>query len=606
MSESTNATTAASEVLKKVLDNLHDRKGTLLVAYFALLLALFAAATIFGGKIGAFLILVGLVPAIIFLTVELAAKRKAAVLGTVTLDKKRSILAERMIAISATLALGTFVYASHKAEVLGVWLPGVYPATAGKILLNEHHEALRGLLSAKTDEDRLKYFSRWLETQTTERQNRRTLIPFARQVKLLPSGLKTPPSILDEKIRVDDVAMKKIANAFRAAYKGSCTLSVLSLTHLGKTSPSSDSEEWLFFVQYEGQYAIDRFFEDSRLGDVSKAVLFSDSPQRQDFFDRFKYYFPDADLELLARTLPDQKMSTVRNRNAFEVLAFQTGAAIELEPNTQVFGYEISSGKMVLQKQSGNLSWWKRMVENPWRISEIAPYSIFRTQKGSPTSVEPQRLDDWVRLQDVVSYVSQEDETLCQSAALQMTLATINPNFQQDQRDIRSVLNAHRDGPLSHEARKEFAATQCLQYRWENRYERNIENVVRAIRTQLKRGVPVSISTRFTPSGHVIVVTGIGRDTSGKWLVEAHDPAGSFDFYRRRFNGSGAGVRYELSKLSIRTQRWSNGTKKELAFFVVGEECWFPPLRTLAESGFQPIAESDMDWEWLAAEEVEK
>lgn len=187
-----------------------------------------------------------------------------------------------------------------------------------------------------------------------------------------------------------------------------------------------------------------------------------------------------------------------------------------------------------------------------------------------------------------------------------MTLTSIDSSFQFSQRDIRAALDTNKAGPLSHEARKEFAAKQCPQYDWTNRYERNAENVVRAIKAQLKLGVPVSLSTRLTPSGHVIVVTGIGRDTAGKWMVEAHDPAGSFDFYRRKFNGSGSAVRYELAKLSVRTQHWSNGSQKELAFYVVGEECWNPPLRTLSQRGFQPDAESDMDWEWLAADQKAK
>lgn len=366
--DNNNATSAAAEVLKKVLDNLRDRKGTLLVAYFALLLALFASATIFGGKIGALLILAGLVPAIVFLTVELAPKRKPTA-AVPTPQRKRSVWAERAIVVSGTLAVGAFVYASHKAEVLGVWLPGLYPAAAGKLLLTEHHEALHEFLAAQTDEDRLKHFNRWLNTQTTERQNRRTLVPFARQVKLFPPTLKTAPSALDAKMRNDEDAMKKIANAFRAAYKGSATLHVLSLTHLGRAATSSDSEEWLFFVQYEGQYAIDRYFEDSRMGDVSKAVLFGESPQRQDLFGRFQYYFPDADLELFARTLPDQKMSAVRNRNAFEVLAFQTGAAVEIDPSTQVYGYEISSGKWSFknsrQAHRGGGDWSKTLGAYP-------------------------------------------------------------------------------------------------------------------------------------------------------------------------------------------------------------------------------------------------
>lgn len=605
MSGISNSAQAAAVVLKIALDNLRDRKGTLLVAYFALLIALFASATIFGGKIGAMLILAGLLPAIVFLAVELTPKRRSAAAVPASV-KKRSVWAERAIVVSGTLALSVFVYASHKAEVLGVWLPGVYPVAAGKLLLTEHHEALHAFLAAQSDEERLKHFNRWLNTQTTERQNRRTLVPFARQVKLFPATLKTAPGALDPKMRSDENAMKKIADAFRAAYKGSAALHVLSLTHLGRAATNSDSEEWLFFVQYEGQYAIDRYFEDSRLGDISKAVLHSESLQRQDLFDRFRYYFPDADLELFARTLPDQKMASVRNRNAFEVLAFQTGAAVEIESSSQVFGYEISSGKMVLQKQPPSASWWQRLTENPWRISEIAPYSIFRTQKGSVPPPEPIRQDDWVRLQTDVSYVGQEDVTLCQSAALQMTLAYIDSNFQSSQREIRTALEAHKDGPLSHDSRKEFAAQQCPEYEWTNRYERNVENVVRAIKAQLRLGVPVSMSTRLTPSGHVIVVTGVGRDASGKWLVEAHDPAGAFDFYRRKFNGGGSAVRYELAKLSVRTQRWSKGNQKELAFYVVGEECWDPPLRTLSQRGFQPDAESIMDWEWLAADQKSK
>jgi len=595
----------ASQILKKVLDNVRDRKGTLLVAYFGLLLALFTSATVFGGRIGALLILAGLVPAVGFLAVELSPRRKARV-GPVVVGRRRSIAAERMIAILATLALGGFVYATHRAEILGVWLPGLYPNTAGKILLNEHYNALYGLLSSQNDEERLKYFKRWLETQTTERQNRRTLVPFARQLKLLPSNLKSAPLTLDPLMRADDAAMAKIANAFRAAYQGSNTLHVLSLTRLGQRSSGSDAEEWLFFVQYEGQFAIDRYFEDSRLGDVSKAILFGESPQRQELLKRFKYYFPDADLELLARTLPDQKLASVRNRNAFEVLAFQTGAAVELDPSTQVFGYEITSGKMVLQRQVENSPWWRRLVENPWRISEIAPYGMFRTQAGSPNSVQPTRSDDWVRLQTGVTYVGQEDNNLCQSAALQMIIGTLDPSFQLTQRNIREALNGYNGGALSHEARQEWATAQCPQYLWVNRYERNVENVVRAIRAQLTRGIPVLMSTRLTASGHVIVVTGVGRDASGKWLVEAHDPAGSFDFYRHRFERGGNRVRYELSKLSIRTQRWSDGNHKELAVYVMGEECWDPPLRGLSEKGLQPDAESDMDWEWLAADEKAK
>jgi len=291
----------------------------------------------------------------------------------------------------------------------------------------------------------------------------------------------------------------------------------------------------------------------------------------------------------------------IRNRDAFEQLAFRTNAAHEPDQNALIYGTETVGGRIDLQKIPVEGNWFQRLFTNPWRITQIAKYGVIRTADSTLPSEEPGYLPTWTRLSHLPTYTEQIDDTLCQSAALQMVISRLKPSFNQEQHEIRDALSQLPGGFLSHEARQQYAQSEIPSCNWTNRYESDMSVVIEGIKQQLQDDIPVLLNTRLTPSGHVIVITGIGLSDSGTWQVEADDPAGCFDFFLRKFNGSGERVKYDLSKLFVRTQTWSNGNHKTLAFFVVGEDCWTPPLRQLVDAGNWPTAQADTDWEWLSA-----
>ena len=362
-------------------------------------------------------------------------------------------------------------------------------------------------------------------------------------------------------------------------------------------------QTWLITAIYKGKFVIDTFFENISINDFIAAVTSSDSLQRKTVSDIFLRFYPTVDLSSLWTRFSALKLSVVRDSMALEAVLYTLNLGGSLNPEAMLIGTERASGAVVVVKDTNApANGLVDLMNNHWRIEEIAVDSRFRSPDSQIPVNTSSQAEYWVRLPRFPAYVPQQTKDLCQSAALEMLSRALDPNSTDTQAAIRSSLESMPQGAEAHPSRLEWAKTRFPTIKWESVYCRDISEAYEQLLAQIQKGIPAVLSTRLTSSGHVIVVVGVGRDASGRFLVEAFDPAGQFNFYRRRFeNTFNQPVTYYLDQLYTKTQSWLstiNG-KKQLSSYVVGVECWNPALADLVDQGCIPEGVEIKDWEWL-------
>lgn len=192
-------------------------------------------------------------------------------------------------------------------------------------------------------------------------------------------------------------------------------------------------------------------------------------------------------------------------------------------------------------------------------------------------------------------YVAQENNRLCQSAAIQILIQSITGKTIE-QRTIQHELE-RRGGYLLHKSRIEYAKEILSDYDVRMRYETNEDTAWTEVIDQLRRKIPVVISTRLTESGHVLVAIG-AMVKNGRRVLVVHDPWGEFDFESRQYvKGRGASVHYPFGELRIRNRIVEIGGRSVNQRYFTGGNRWLDVSD--GETPPENVKRDVADWEYL-------
>jgi len=200
-----------------------------------------------------------------------------------------------------------------------------------------------------------------------------------------------------------------------------------------------------------------------------------------------------------------------------------------------------------------------------------------------------------------LSFIDQPDETTCQSAALAMLLNWCAvPELLSAGKavwDASSVRKALGPTPSFHTTWTQFLHKQT-RAEWQMVYEPDKTRAIKIIRDMIAVArMPVLMSVGFTPSGHVILVTGYRDRTDGFELI-ALDPNGQFDPKRGFGTDRKAGMTsvYPFDLCQVRVQYMNDDTQTLYSKIpILGKPLAWMPCAPHAPGEFS-------DWEMMVHE----
>jgi len=224
-----------------------------------------------------------------------------------------------------------------------------------------------------------------------------------------------------------------------------------------------------------------------------------------------------------------------------------------------------------------------------------------------------------------VVYQRQEDRTLCQSAAVSMFLK-YTARRDVSQKEIKTSL-VKLGGQYLHSTRvkllqsylpgHEIAFTQSRPERSTPyllqsylpgheiafRYIADENTAWKEIGDLLRGNMPVILSTRLTPSGHVVLAIGTA-ETNGERRLIVHDPWGRFNFQTRKYDAKdGTQVSYSFAEFlnRIRLVRGaSKGTAVDFQeWYCTGSRQWLMDKKKRAEYPDARVVEEKSDWRYI-------
>lgn len=509
--------------------------------------------------------------------------------------RKSSSLASRwgtIVLFSATsLLLGILL---HQLGIFAKLVPGLYPQHAAVDAVYKFYTKLGGIFAAEEDEQQMHALQDFAKTMTPDFRKRN-----------LPKGCAEVLSALESK--PDDAQLRSKAIGYAKTYRdwfGRANGVFVDL--IGSSTwqhlQQSDSRQVLHvlaIVRFSGRFTENTFPNSKmRVRDLSIALSDPESRQRLQLVRWLEEQFPSIDTAQVDAILGELYVTDLSEPNAFDLAQYRLGTEMlgSQSESTCRFGYEVSFVSIRLEMETS--------VANPqWQVAEIGRWGMKRvfTEASPPDSAFSS--DQGTKI-DGVPYHSQKTSSLCQSACLQMVAEYLSsPRGSYDQLKIRASLEALGD-PLAHSVRIKWLAQEFGGYDWESRYVPSLPAAAQEIKKQLSEGVPVVMATRLTPSGHVIVVTGIWYNTIGEVVVRAHDPWGRFDFKMLRYDrqpGAGKDVEYPLGQLFVRNRTWiGDEGQREIASYIVGSEEWIPANSEQLKKGLV-ITDTASDWEFVTA-----
>jgi hypothetical protein len=202
-----------------------------------------------------------------------------------------------------------------------------------------------------------------------------------------------------------------------------------------------------------------------------------------------------------------------------------------------------------------------------------------------------------------VVYQRQEDRTMCQSAAASMFLSYVARQEVAQQEIKKSLIKL--GGQYLHSTRVQYLQSCLPQREIKFRYVADETAAWKEIRALLGENIPVILSTRLTPSGHVILAIG-ASEKNGERRLLVHDPWGRFDFQARKFvSKDGAKVSYPFAELFNRT-RLVRGTSKAgpvsfREWYCTGSGQWLLSHKKRADSHDLRVVEEKADWRYISA-----
>lgn len=176
---------------------------------------------------------------------------------------------------------------------------------------------------------------------------------------------------------------------------------------------------------------------------------------------------------------------------------------------------------------------------------------------------------------------------------------------KKGQEQIRKELG---ENPLAHSSREKWlnVSIPIDGYKWKSKYIESYPLLVQEIEKQLKKQIPVPMSTRLTESGHVILIIGLYKNSNGEFFVTTHDPWGKFNFETFEYElgeQKGKNVEYPLKELYILNKLWKhkNENKTKWSRFIIGKNKWIPSEDELTQQGYD-LNETLKDWEFVGIE----
>jgi hypothetical protein len=590
-----------ANVVNSAISRLSDERSIVTLVYLVFLAAVYPFAIGIGGPVGASLLLIAVLSGtafVIWLLISLTRKKRAAS------QQRTPGWKLRLTSSLVTLAGVGVVCAAYYSQLFASFLPGLYPEAAARQTINEYFSRIHQLLSSQDPKQKVAAFKAWLQTLTSEYATRKI------GIALRAAGIKSPSSVgeIEQFVKTfSEEDWQRIAEAFRDLYGRANVEWLISAAPTSAVAIGATKQYWMVWEIYSGMFINDTFFENMSIDNLVSLMKDPDSSFHKNLTNRFTFYYPNVDIEDLWKSFGEQRLKTLSSRSAFERIRLGSSEKrYSLEPQAFVQGEEWTASVLVLVDDSERTT-FSLPNKNTWRVKEVGDYG---SQRNSSTISVPNIADvtnDWTRIQKFIPYVHQMDDKSCQSAALKMLADSTSSDFTGTQESIRQDLEAMPDGALAHTSRVAWVKTHLPLYKWNFVYERDLDNVVAGIRKRLKEGVPVTMSTRLTPSGHVILVTGIGRTESGRVEVEAFDPAGVFNSFTHSFESGPQPVKYDLHDLVIRRREWmliTQPNQREQEFYIVGEEAWSPPALKLVTAGYALAGQEETDWEYLEGSKV--
>ena len=510
--------------------------------------------------------------------------------------KPKTRLAKLAVATAGVFSLSSIGLVVHDRGVLARALPGVYSTESCRAAAEDFFVALDGFLRAEGEESLGEAYAALAQTMSP--RMRRDHLPEG-SVEALTAWLDAPDSDARE-------SLHQLAEVYRGWYgKVSGVLVESFAPESWRQLERSSQREVMHLagvVRFTGRFLYNQHCESDgsslKLSELAEAMGDEDSAARVALTEWIRKVFPDVDERALWSSMASLRAVELFEENAHDLLSFRVGADVlgQARDDQYLFGNEIVFYSVRLERdlQAGR----------GWQVDELGRWGLHRVFKAKPEREHVTLQRGRTELRGLVPYVMQSDPTYCQSAALAMLYEyRTGTSFPGGQEAIRADLE-RRGGATGHQSRVAWLEENLPDPRWswEAVYEPAFGNAVSRIRRQLELDVPIVMSTRFTPSGHVIVVNALYRDSSGGFVVRAHDPWGRFDFQRKRYERSpnaGKDVLYPVKELVISNRIWRKSDGADfMSRYVVGTQDWSPTNAELIQGG-ATLVETLSDWEWM-------